>query len=364
MPETSTGRTARMRRREAFWNNVSLLIGSAAVVAIIAAVVLVATQHMMRPPLADAQLYGEMAVADTRQRQSWSGDATQTQSVFESTRGNRQLKPQIPDSPATLPSQNVAATPAPAVAVPMPAPSPSTSLNEIDMTPPKAIPVLSGIENIEQKRSTIMKALAAFFEAKDVSAKLPYVRNPERVKPLMENFYGREPMPAFTLRDIGKMARLDERGYRFGYVQALFEDATPASLLVEEDDAGQFRIDWESLVRYGELSWKDFLSMHPVDPKLMRLIASRPTDPTMASRPDMVELRHPLESGTILGSFDRNDPKYASLVEQLEQRSWKDVPVTLRVCFPKPPENTQLGNVQIASVEGKGWVILDSTAQQ
>jgi hypothetical protein len=352
-----------MRRREAFWNNVSMIIGCCAIVAIIAAVILVLTQHMMRPPLADPGMYAEMAMEDARTGPGWSGDTAQNLSMFERTKGRGQPTPVAPrlassatGTTPTAPAPAAAAPPTAAVAVPVT----TATMADLSIAPPKAIPAVSGIENIDQKRDGIFKALTAFFDAKDVTSKLPFVRDPERVRALMHSFYSREPMPSFRLRDIGKMARLDERGYRFGYVQALFEDATPASLLVEEDAEGQFRIDWESLVRYGELSWKDFLNMHPTDPKLMRLIASRPASPDAAGNTGLLELRHPVESGTILGTFDRNDPKYAPLVEQLEQRSWKDVPVTLRVCFPTPPSSTEKSNVQIAGVEGKGWVILEA----
>jgi len=58
---------------------------------------------------------------------------------------------------------------------------------------------------------------------------------------------------------------------------------------------------------------------------------------------EWLELRHPAESGTVLGYFDRNDPKFAALVQQLEMGQWKDVPVTLRLCFPAAPSSRVLG---------------------
>jgi hypothetical protein len=346
----STGRTARARRREAFWNNVTLAIGCGAVIAIIAAIIFVLTEHMMRPPLADAGFYEDLATKEANH--TWSGEAKQEQSLFESTRGPRQPGPELKSGSSSVVKAIPVTEEKAASLSTMPAPA----------APMKAVPVVAGIDRIEEKRSQITQAVAAFFSAKDVLGKLPYVRNPERVRPLMENYYQREPLNQFKWRDVGKMARLDEPGYRFGYVQALFEDATPASLLIEETAQGEYRIDWESLVRYGELSWKDFLQIHPTHPKLMRLIASRPEGSNSESTAAVVELRHPVEAGTVLGTFDRTDPKYAPLLEQLEQRAWKDVPVTLRLCYPRPPESNEKLNVQIASVEGKGWVILDQTS--
>jgi hypothetical protein len=320
---------------------ITFAIGCGAVIAIIAAIIFVVMEHMMRPPLANSGFYEELATEDGGS--AWSGKATQEQSLFESTRGPRQVTPDVQGGAVK--------------AIPVSAET-AKSLNS--GSPLKAIPLPAGIDDIEGKRQAITRSVAAFFSAPDVTAKLPYVRDPERVRPLMENYYQREPLNQFKWRDVGKMARLDEAGYRFGYVQALFEDATPASLLIEETANGEFRIDWESLVRYGELSWRDFMQLHPTDPKLMRLIASRPSQSVVADGTAVVELRHPVESGTVLGSFDRNDPKYAPLLEQLEQRSWKDVPVTLRLCYPRLPESSGKVSVQIASVVGKGWVILNT----
>jgi hypothetical protein len=157
---------------------------------------------------------------------------------------------------------------------------------------------------------------------------------------------------------------VDEPGYRFGYVQAQFEDSAPASLIIEETADGEFLIDWECLVRYGEVSWSDFLRMKPVEPKLLRVIASRANGaPSLgvpaANASEWLELRYPGEPGAVLGCFDKTDPKYSTLVAQLEQGHWKDVPVTLRLCFPTTDARAPASGVRIASVEGKGWMILD-----
>jgi hypothetical protein len=230
----------------------------------------------------------------------------------------------------------------------------------------KAEPTVSGIPDIEAKRGKIAQAIEAFFSAKDVDSKLPYVRNPEHVRPLMETFYAREPMPSYKWRGLGWSVSVAEPGYRLGYVQALFEDATPSSLVIEELPNGEFRIDWEGFVRYGELAWKDFLQLRPAEPKLLRVIASRPSSaPTNAPslsalRPEWLELRHPAESGVVLGYFEKGDPNLRSLEAQLQEGNWKDVPLTLRLCYPTPPSSINAASVKIAGVEGKGWLILKS----
>jgi hypothetical protein len=63
----------------------------------------------------------------------------------------------------------------------------------------------------------------------------------------------------------------------------------------------------------------------------------------------------------VLGYFDKSDPKFGSLVEQMQLGKWKDVPLTLRLCYPMPPTPLGQPSVRIAGVEGKGWLILDGT---
>ena len=51
-------------------------------------------------------------------------------------------------------------------------------------------------------------------------------------------------------------------------------------------------------------------------------------------------------------------------MEQLELGKWKDVPVTLRLCFPSAPTKLEGLGVHIAGVEGKGWLILTEPKPQ
>jgi hypothetical protein len=56
--------------------------------------------------------------------------------------------------------------------------------------------------------------------------------------------------------------------------------------------------------------------------------------------------------------FDAKDPDFGSLVEQLESGAWKNVPVTLRLCFPGAESHAEKKMARITAVEGRGWLIL------
>jgi hypothetical protein len=346
-----SGIPSRARRIEAFWNRITLVVGCAAIVAIVGSVVVVITKQAIRTPEVEADSFtGELT--------SWSGRTDSPDALMDAFTAqmveSRKVARAAQDAKKLLSQMANGAAPATSVK-----PTDSVSLNEVIAQPPVAM----GIDDIDAKRERISQRLSAFFEAPTLEAKLALIRDPQRVKPLMVSYYAREPMPTWKFRGLGRAVRVAEPGYRFGYVQALFEDASPATLIVEETPTGEFLLDWECMVRYGELSWTDFLRMRPEEPKLLRLIASKPstiTPPGAEGSPtaQWIELRHPAESGTVLGYFDRNDPKYAQLLEQLQQGQWKDVPVTLRLCYPSGPTSLMTEGVRIADVEGKGWLIL------
>lgn len=326
-----------------FWHRVTLLIGCGAILGIVGAIVLVSSKRVTASSPIDRDLFARPSEVPANIRGNRTVEEKALWEAFaEKQQAQREATPPVPVAVAPVKIE------------------PRISITDPALVSDES----SGIENIESKRERIATEVAAFFQASTIEAKLQHVRDAERVRPLMMSYYAREPMSAWKWRGLGRAVRVDEPGYRFGYVQALFEDANSANLIVEETADGRYLIDWEYLVRYGDLSWADFRRMKPSEPKLLRLIASRPTGtPTVSAlapaSSEWLELRHPEESGTVLGYFDRTDPQYAQLVEHLNAGKWKDVPVTLLLCFPNEPSRLEGEGVRIAGVQGKGWIILD-----
>jgi hypothetical protein len=217
----------------------------------------------------------------------------------------------------------------------------------------------SGIINIEAKQDAIAAVTKEFFQSKTITEMLPLVRDARRVRPHMEDYYQRNRLDPPSWKGIGAARSTLDPGYHFAYVQVLFHDRPPSFVLVEETDKGFF-VDWESSVHYCEQDWQDFQNKRPGDPKVFRLLASKTEDGAGAGGADKVtiKLKHPKDDGVLYGSFDRNDPRFRPLLEQLDSCQWEKAPVILRLCYPGP--TAAPNQVQIAGVEGKGWIILDS----
>lgn len=220
----------------------------------------------------------------------------------------------------------------------------------------------SAIEDIESKRPKIEQTIRGFFGASTADQQLTYCRDPQRVRPLMMDYYHSHPHTPLEWKALGWLLPVEEPGFRLGYAQAIFANAEPVSLIIEEQADGSFRVDWESSVRYSELDWEEFIKTQPSAPKLFRVIASKPQNTPPDSLPqgsELLEIKHPDDNNVIYAYFDRKDPKFQPLLQQLQSGNWKDVPLTLRLCYPGPVGSGK--NARIADVEGKGWLILHGT---
>jgi hypothetical protein len=341
-------RSSRQRQREAVLNGVAKLIGCVALVVTVAVVFYVTVTQLDRqsPKIDPAYLEESEAAAE----HSWSGAGPQPSGHPTS------LARPTPANPEPV---SVGSAVEPSV---MPAPAPERGPSLTDALPgPQASQSQAALQDIEKKRSKIEAALRRFFSATTVTEKAASSRDAARVAPLMEAYYQKHILSVGKWQSLGWVSPMDEPGHRLAYAQTLFTDAEPVCVIIEETDDGAVLVDWESSVRYGEQEWKDFLSKKPGQPTLFRVIASRPAADSAAQpqgQEEVIELKHPAEQGTVDAYFNRDDPQFHSLLEQLKLGNWTNVPLTLRLCYPGPTSSARA--VRIASIEGKGWLILQN----
>jgi|UniRef100_UPI0037835FB7 hypothetical protein len=341
-------RRSRTRRREAMINAIATALGCMALVVMIATIVRVVMVKLWESSKVNPEYV--QSVYDGGMERRWSGRsheqtallAEDSAKVDETTKATATIAPPHAGTPVTH----------------------SLPLTQEARPPSSRLPLgaVSSIQDIDNKRQKIETTIRGFFESDTIEKKLAYVRDPQRVRPLMENFYRNRSLEHREWKSLGWILPVEEPGYRLGYAQAVFGDAEPVSLIIEELGDGGFRVDWESSVRYGEIGWNEFIQTQPATPKLFRVIASKPRHAPSAEAPqgsEILEIKHPEEDDVIYAYFDRQDPKFQPLLQQLQTGNWKDVPLTLRLCYPGPAGSGK--SVRIADVEGKGWLILQRT---
>jgi len=332
-------RRSRARRREAMINAVATILGCMALVIMVATVVRVVMIKLWESARVNPEYV--QAVYENDRNPHWSGKAQEQPSLLSD--------PSVVRLSANAEPRKIVAS------------ASGTSSSTLKLMPAGSESP-TAIEDIESKRPQIEQTLRGFFEAADIDQRLAFSRDPQRVRPLMESYYRSHPQLTLTWKTLGWILPVQEEGYRLGYAQAVFANAEPVSLIIEEMEGGAFRVDWESSVRYGELEWEEFIKNQPSAPTLFRVIASKPQNIPPEAAPmgsELLEIKHPDDNDVVYAYFDRKDPKFEPLLQQLQAGNWKDVPLTLRICFPDPTGSGK--NARIADVEGKGWLILHGT---
>ncbi len=326
---TDKPRLSRVRRQEAMLNSIAKLIGCTALVVTVAVVfyVIVIQLDKAGPRIDPAY------VAEAAQNYRWSGAEL-------SPKDSRLGVPR-----PVLAKKNEGRVPS----------LTNSTLGIQSKTPP------SSQIDVEALRPAIEEVVRNFFLASSVAEKAACSRDRERVQPLMEIYYQTHPLSDALWQKLGWVLPMDEPGHHLAYAQSLFADGEPVCLIIERLADSALKVDWESSVRYSELDWKEFLSTRPDHPTLFRVIASKPIGTVDAATSvsvgqEVIELKHPAEQGTVYAYFNRDDPQFRPLLDQLQSGNWTNVPLTLRLCYPGPTSNARA--VRIAGVEGKGWLIL------
>lgn len=126
-------------------------------------------------------------------------------------------------------------------------------------------------ESTRRVLQQINSCVEGYYAAGEISEKLKYVRHPERVRGMMEDYYQRQPMVTGQLHQLEKYSALDVEKVPFVYARVQMKDSSSHDVLLEQMTDGSFKLDWESEVHYQPLAWDDFISNRPAEPKVMRV---------------------------------------------------------------------------------------------
>lgn len=173
------------------------------------------------------------------------------------------------------------------------APSPTASPRSItanlsaapEVTPPAARtqhpPPSSQVRSLPLQESSaeVVDAIALldrYWKTTAWKDRIPLVRNPSRVAPLMEDFYehqkGKDPVPG----SLKAKARYQIDGVEILYFS--YDSSRPLGLLevaMMRGEDGRFLLDWESLVGYGEKSFAALREERPTKPVMLRAYVRR-----------------------------------------------------------------------------------------
>ena len=107
--------------------------------------------------------------------------------------------------------------------------------------------------------ANIQATLRSYFNATSVNTLERLVRHPERVMPLIRQHHAVQPLHAAPLRSVRVLepVTLDNRA-NFWMVSVVLANGELRNLILEIDEHGDPRIDWETLICHQPVPWDDF----------------------------------------------------------------------------------------------------------
>lgn len=115
------------------------------------------------------------------------------------------------------------------------------------------------------------RALEGYLAASTVDEKIRYVRQPERVGPLMRAYYSEHPLNASHYARLERMRALGLESFAFAYVQVVLADGSRKNLVLQQMSRDSFAVDWETEVCYQPMDWGDYLRQRPPGAVEMRV---------------------------------------------------------------------------------------------
>lgn len=123
-------------------------------------------------------------------------------------------------------------------------------------------------ENQEAARllNRIETQIRRFFKSGSVSERIRMARHPERVTPLMEAYYAKEPLIPRAVLHFRRLTPLTlDQNTNFWLAVVELDNHKIQNLVVDVAPGGEPLIDWETLVCHQPMEWNRFTSERPIN---------------------------------------------------------------------------------------------------
>jgi hypothetical protein len=206
-------------------------------------------------------------------------------------------------------------------------------------------------------------ATRQFFKATTTAELARHVRHPERVKPLMDQYYAdKRPIhhPLLRTKLLQPLTLGDRANFWMQSVE--LQNRETRNLIIEIAASGEPKIDWETLVCYQPMEWDQFARSRPegasfdfrVHVQLDNFFSHEFKD---SSRWNCFHLTALDSEETLFGYAQANEAVTADLIALLNQSGGQRVSVILRVNIPEDLQSRR--GVVIEKLVSPRWIYLD-----
>ena len=229
---------------------------------------------------------------------------------------------------------------------------------EAQPLPGTAAPLLksqSG-ESDEQRNFRARDTLEKFFQAQDAAGMSAFIRDPQRVQPLIEDYYSRH---TFAMPGVSEITRFQEIMINlkvFLVADIVLEDKG-ASTVVLQDSGEGFVVDWETYVCYNPMGWEDFYRKRPGQAMSLRVFATLDHNPGFAFPGEAEWLCVRLigrDSDEELYGYARTGSKTALRLREMLYDEW-EFPCILQLQFPEDGKGGDR-QVHIKDLVMENWI--------
>ncbi len=209
------------------------------------------------------------------------------------------------------------------------------------------------------EKRTLGSIIQQFSQAETWQEAAQFVRDPERIRPLMEEYYADNPWEPLPIDNI----EIRRAGWMGGKLLVLTtvvtSDTYKEYYFIAERKEGSYRIDWETLVEYNRMSWAEFKRTMPKEPVTMRanLTPGSYYNFQFSDPEEWVcfEIRSRDEGFLgLYGYVKRNSDLHQELQELLTQSS----PIAVMINIKYPENATSPDLVEITEFLRSGWIVL------
>ncbi|MCB1095508.1 MAG: hypothetical protein KDN22_07995 [Verrucomicrobiae bacterium] len=215
-------------------------------------------------------------------------------------------------------------------------------------------------QDMQGKREDLHRALQAFLSSSTIDEQIECVRHPDRTRSRMELWErrGESPLTLDSVNNTFEDANIDNAD--LSWLSVTFTDGSKRTAIFEWTPAGP-KLDWESLVFYSAIPWKDYLQHQPPEPQVFRVLC-QPDDYFTGAflRPEdwvCYQVTDPQRNGTCWGYVASGSALAATLGRLFEVSETRQLMVQLQ--FPDEEEAHPSAQAVIVRLVSDTWMLLD-----
>jgi hypothetical protein len=194
-----------------------------------------------------------------------------------------------------------------------------------------------------------------FLEAGSIADLKPWIRLPETTLPKIRDWLGQKPYAAPGFKGLaGDYNFATSEGLEVVVVPVRTADYEKRDLMLVKEAAG-WRADWESWAGWSEMSWQEFRSSKPAEPKLFRVIVAKVEYYNFGFKDELEWRSYRLDSpdgeNSLFGYVKRGSDTDVR-IDPREAQDGKRMLVMLKY----PPDSPGDNQVLIDRIVAEGWV--------